>query len=199
MQGFGAKLGFAIGNYFESMSPTMGKHTMAAMGMPRGVRMGQGGFTDAVDAGTDYLKKLGGAWSAMSSEFSMGQRTSNYFRGGNVEDLLYSKASGTTGGALESLGILPTAGRGLLSASEIMQQRSWNRIGTTAAAGAVGLNQVFAGDSAVGGAVGFAAKAGMHAGVGYGARALGHPKVGMGYWGLAGINMIRSGDNYGPF
>jgi hypothetical protein len=71
---------------------------------------------------------------------------------------------------------------------------------TTGAAllGYMGSNMLFGRENPISNTIGFGANVGMHAGIG---SLLGmvHPFVGVGYMGLSGINMLRSGNNLGPF
>jgi hypothetical protein len=185
--GFGQKLGQALSRFAEAVSPMSPQAVKGAMGF---------GEEAAVTQGRAYI---GSTWKAIkgSDKVTVPQMVGGYFKGQRAEDIAMKFGDST---ALQAAGITGTVGVGNMSAAQVMARRAWQRTGVVAGAGVVGLNQMFGSDdSLIGRTTGFATKVGAHTGIGMGMRGLGHPMLGTGYMAWAGINMLRGGDNLGPF
>jgi hypothetical protein len=183
MAGFGAKLGQQIGRYFEAMAPMAGKQARGALGL---------GTKEVMEEGTAYWASLKNQWKAMKTKPAFSDKVRGYLKGWNMEDMLYQSGDFADDQLVKA---------GFLKSSEVeRKRRQFTRFATLGASGVVGLNAMFGSEeNMVGRATGFAARVGMHGGIGWGMQHLGHPLLGKGYWAWAGINMLRGGDNFGPF
>lgn len=181
---FGKKLGQIL----EALSPVSPQMAKGALGFGGEAAVSQG------------RAQIGATWKAIrggSEPTGIGKMIGSYFKGQRLEDVAMGAGDQAV---LQAAGITPTVGVGGRTAAQIMGRRAWQRTATAAGFGMVGLNQMFGdSDSLIGRTTSFASKTALHGGIGMGARYMGHPVAGTAYMAWAGINMMRGGDNLGPF
>ena len=182
--GFGKKLGQVL----EAISPVSPQTAKGALGFGGEAAVSQG------------RSQIGATWNAIrgsSERPGIGKMIGSYFKGERAEDIAMQVGDQAI---LQAAGVTPTVGAGGRTAAQVMGRRAWQRTATVAGFGLIGMNQMFGdSDSLIGRTTGFATKVGIHGGIGMGARYMGHPMAGTAYMAWAGINMMRGGDNFGPF
>ena len=190
---FGAgKLGNKILRTMEALSPIEIHYGTGARVLETTATTGMAGSTDRVFAlMSDTMEKFGKSWKSArgrADPVSFSELATSYLKGYNIDDI--------------AAGVHKAAFSGLSKPMQatINRRQAIRQVGL-GALGVYGGASLLLGESNPIRQVGdFAATTAVHAGIGAGIGAMTGSPWGMyGYFGLAAVNMLREGDNFGPF
>lgn len=178
-----SKLGTKILRTAEALSPLELHYGAGARAVETTATRGLAGNADRVFARlSDTMGEIGSTWKSLRSRenpVTFSEMATKYLQGYNLDDI----AAGVT------------------KASPAMRKRQAIRQVTLGAMGVYGGASLLLGESnPIRQTMDFGATAAVHTGIGAGLGGItGSPGVMYGYFGLAALNALRSGDNLGPF
>jgi len=202
------KVGATILKAFEALGPIEIHYGAGARALETTAMSGASSADPIFMRLGDTMKRTGQAWSALRKSpnpMLFSEMVEQYFRGYNIDEMAagihkraFSSLPKVANGMKEVVGDVFRTG---LPNQALVNKRMAMRQLTFGTLGVMGMsNLAFGSDNSLSRTLGFAGQVGMNLGIGATIGAMsGQPLAMWGYYGLAGINVLRAGNNLGPF
>jgi len=205
------KLGSKILRTMEALSPIEIHYGAGARALETTTRTGMAGNADRVFAlMSDTMEKFGKSWKGArggADPVGFAELATNYLKGYNLDEIaagVHKRAFSSLPETVKGKGFTTTVGGALsqgLPTQQMINRRQTIRQVGLGAMGVYGGASLLLGESnPIRQTMDFGATAAVHTGIGAGIGGLTGSRAGMyGYFGLAAVNALREGDNFGPF